>query len=130
SLPVWQGSLSLLLRGGILIHGRIFRRRSGRNRKGRARTEAGVREADLWYSFTHCSSRDKEFHALCPACGRPFVRDYIDCRVHPRDPERTGTFFYDTVWARFWLFAVILAVVAPFILGWVFGAGLVLDLPF
>ncbi|WP_243668814.1 hypothetical protein [Methanoculleus chikugoensis] len=37
------------------------------------------------------------------------MRDYIDWRMHPRDPElRGGTWYYNRFWARVWLVLMIL----------------------
>jgi hypothetical protein len=49
-----------------------------------------------------CNYRNSVFSAVCPACGRPFIRDYIDFRMHPRDPDLTATLFHDPFWARIW----------------------------
>jgi len=55
----------------------------------------------------HCGHGSKAFHPVCPECGRPFQRDYIDTRVHPRDPDLTGV-----VTSRFWarVFLVLLGI--------------------
>ncbi|MFA5236511.1 MAG: hypothetical protein WC362_01490 [Methanoregula sp.] len=37
-----------------------------------------------------CGHADREFHDVCPVCGRPFFRDYVDTQVHPRDPDLAG----------------------------------------
>ena len=37
-----------------------------------------------------CGFADAEFHTICPECGRPFIRDYPDTRIHPRDPDQAG----------------------------------------
>jgi len=50
-----------------------------------------------------CGYKDREFHQVCPECGRPFVRDFIDTQVHPRDPNPTGI-YSGTFWA--WVFLV------------------------
>jgi hypothetical protein len=59
-----------------------------------------------WYHCPHCDFHDRVFHPVCPECGRPFMRDYIDWRMHPRDPDLTGTFFHDPFRAWFWLLAL------------------------
>ena len=55
-------------------------------------------------SFTcpRCGYQDREFHRLCPECGRPFFRDYIDTQVHPRDPDPAGI-YSGKFWARVFL---------------------------
>jgi hypothetical protein len=52
-----------------------------------------------------CGHEDAEFHTLCPDCGRPFFRDYIDTRMHPRDPDLTGV-CTSRLWI--WVFLVLL----------------------
>jgi len=49
-----------------------------------------------------CGYADGVFHSVCPSCGRPFVRDYTDTQVHPRDPDLTGV-VTSTFWARVFL---------------------------
>ncbi len=87
-------------------------RRGSRSRKWRI----GMclkKESSGWSSCPHCNFHDHEFHAVCPECGRPFIRDYIDWRIHPRDPDLTGTLFHSRSWALFWLCALILCLVLP-----------------
>ncbi|MBP1929954.1 putative amidophosphoribosyltransferase [Methanolinea mesophila] len=62
---------------------------------------------DGCFRCPHCGNKSPAFHPLCPECGRPFMRDYVDVRVHPRDPDPTGV-----VTSRFWarVFVVIVAV--------------------
>jgi hypothetical protein len=59
------------------------------------------------FQCPHCGYRSTAFHAVCPECGRPFQRDYIDTGIHPRDPEPTGV-----ITSRFWarVFLILLAV--------------------
>ena len=45
---------------------------------------------DTPFSCPHCHSSDTTFHAICPECGRPFMRDYPDAQIYPRDPDLTG----------------------------------------
>jgi DNA-directed RNA polymerase subunit RPC12/RpoP len=54
----------------------------------------------------HCGHKSPAFHQVCPECGRPFQRDYIDVRIHPRDPDPVGV-----VTRRFWARVFILLVV-------------------
>ncbi len=42
------------------------------------------------FSCPKCGYEDLQFHAVCPECGRPFMRDYADTQIHPRDPDLTG----------------------------------------
>jgi hypothetical protein len=37
-----------------------------------------------------CGYKGREFHPVCPDCGRVFVRDFIDTRVHTRDANPAG----------------------------------------
>ena len=52
------------------------------------------------FSCPHCGAVSDTFPNVCPSCGRPFFRDYIDARMHPRDSNLTGTFAYRRKWAR------------------------------
>ena len=54
------------------------------------------------FTCPHCGYTDRIFHSLCPECGRPYFRDYIDTRVHPRDPNPQGVYKGKT-WARIFL---------------------------
>jgi predicted amidophosphoribosyltransferase len=56
----------------------------------------------ILFTCPRCSYQDREFHQVCPECGRPFVRDYIDTRVHPRDPDPAGI-YSGKFWARVFL---------------------------
>ena len=44
------------------------------------------------FTCPRCGHKDNEFHAVCPECGRPYFRDYIDTQFHPRDPNPTGIY--------------------------------------
>gem|GEM_PF-3866256 len=59
----------------------------------------------------HCRYRSDEFNFICPECGRPYMRDFIDWRMYPRDPELRGTLYYNPFWARIWLALTILGLV-------------------
>jgi hypothetical protein len=65
------------------------------------------------FSCPHCGLASYTFHTICPACGRPYFRDYIDVRMHPRDPDPIGRFANRRFWARAFL---VLAVLMIFIL--------------
>ncbi len=65
----------------------------------------------------HCGYRDTTFRAICPECGRPFQRDYIDTRVHPRDPDLTGV-VTSRFWARVFLVLVVVGAAIGFFM-WV-----------
>jgi DNA-directed RNA polymerase subunit RPC12/RpoP len=54
------------------------------------------------FTCPHCGFNDDSFHQVCPECGRPFFRDYIDTRVHPRDPNPQGI-YKGKFWARIFL---------------------------
>ncbi|MDO8873602.1 MAG: hypothetical protein Q7V05_12875 [Methanoregula sp.] len=60
------------------------------------------------FTCPHCRHRSEEFHYVCPECGRPFMRDFIDWRMHPRDPDLRGTWYYNPFWARVWLVLAVL----------------------
>ncbi len=59
------------------------------------------------YTCPRCSHQNGEFHAICPACSRPYVRDYIDTRFHPRDPNPAGI-YAGKIWAQVFLVLVLL----------------------
>lgn len=63
------------------------------------------------FTCPHCGNRSDEFHNVCLECGRPFMRDYIDWRMHPRDPDLRGTFYYNPYWARVFLVLTALGLV-------------------
>ena len=54
-----------------------------------------------------CGYKDAQFHKVCPECGRPFVRDFIDTQVHPRDPDPTGI-YSGKFWAMVFLVCMLL----------------------
>jgi len=54
-----------------------------------------------------CGHSDRVFHEVCPECGRPFVRDYMDTQIHPRDPDLTGV-----VTSKFWTRVILVLVLA------------------
>lgn len=58
----------------------------------------------LPFTCPHCGHTDKNFYTVCPACGRPYIRDYIDTQMHPRDPNPTGI-YAGMFWA--WVFQVL-----------------------
>jgi hypothetical protein len=41
------------------------------------------------------------------------MRDYIDFRMHPRDPNLTATLFHDPFWARIWFIFFIASFFIP-----------------
>lgn len=63
------------------------------------------------FTCPHCRHKCNEFHYVCPECGRPFIRDYIDWRMYPRDPELRGTLYYNAFWSRALLVLTALGVV-------------------
>ena len=54
------------------------------------------------FTCPKCGYEDSEFHQVCPECGRPFVRDFLDTQIHPRDPDPTGI-YSGKFWARVFL---------------------------
>ncbi len=67
------------------------------------------------FTCPRCVYKDHEFHTVCPECGRPYFRDYIDTRVHPRDPEPQGV-CKGKFWARVFLVCTLLGL-AIYLLG-------------
>jgi predicted amidophosphoribosyltransferase len=63
------------------------------------------------FSCPHCGAVSDTFRNICPSCGRPYIRDYVDVRVHPRDSDLTGTFAFRKKWARVSLVLIMLAVI-------------------
>ena len=55
------------------------------------------------FTCPRCGYNDREFHRVCPKCGRPFIRDFVDTQVHPRDPDPAGI-YSGKFWA--WIFLV------------------------
>lgn len=67
------------------------------------------------FTCPHCDYTGTKFQNICPACGRPFIRDYIDTQVHSRDPNPAGI-YVGRFWA--WVFLVLLILtLALWILG-------------
>jgi len=62
------------------------------------------------FTCPKCSYKDSRFHKVCPECGRPFVRDFIDTQIHPRDPDPTGI-YSGKFWARVFLVSTLLGLV-------------------
>jgi len=59
------------------------------------------------FTCPKCGYIDREFHQVCPECGRPFVRDFLDTQIHPRDPDSTGI-YSGKFWARVFLVCTLL----------------------
>jgi predicted RNA-binding Zn-ribbon protein involved in translation (DUF1610 family) len=81
-------------------------------------TVMGSSKSDAVFRCPHCGQWSVDFHAVCPECGRPFIRDYVDVRVHPRDPDLTGV-VVSRFWARILLILVVIWAVVMFFI-WVF----------
>ena len=74
---------------------------------------------DAPFTCPHCRSGAATFHAICPECGRPFMRDYPDAQIHPRDPDLTGV-----CTSRFWAKVLLILILISFIIGtalWLLG---------
>jgi predicted RNA-binding Zn-ribbon protein involved in translation (DUF1610 family) len=67
-----------------------------------------------------CGHESDEFHMICPECGRRFVRDYIDTRLHPRDPDLTGV-----CTSRFWIRVFLVLLIGSIIFGLLLKLGLI-----
>jgi len=63
------------------------------------------------FTCPKCGHADSEFHAVCPDCGRPFFRDYIDTRMHPRNPDLTGV-----CTSRFWIWIFLVLLVGGIVI--------------
>lgn len=66
-----------------------------------------------------CGYRDTVFHPICPECGRPFMRDYIDTQFHPRDPDLTGV-----CTSKFWIWILLLSTLGGLITHVLFSFGI------
>jgi hypothetical protein len=66
-----------------------------------------------------CGYHDAIFHAICPECGRPFMRDYIDTQVYPRDPDLTGV-----CTSKFWIRVFLLFTLGGIIISLLFSFGI------
>lgn len=53
------------------------------------------------FTCSRCGYEDSEFFQVYPDCGRPYLWDYIDTQIHPRDPNPTGI-YQRKFWA--WVF--------------------------
>lgn len=71
------------------------------------------------FTCPKCGHTSPEFHPVCPECKRPFVRDYIDTRVHPRDPDPTGV-----CTSRFWIWVMLIMTLGGIVLYLLSGFGL------
>lgn len=67
-----------------------------------------------------CGHTSDKFHMICPSCGRRFFRDYIDTRIHPRDPDLTGV-----CTSRFWIWVYLLFTIGVIILGLLLNLGFI-----
>ena len=70
------------------------------------------------FTCPKCGYADLIFHAVCPECGRPFMRDYADTRIHPRDPDLTGT-----CTVKFWARILLVLTVGGIVLGLLASSG-------
>jgi len=80
-----------------------------RMKNGHASREPSLPPREGRFSCPHCGYTDTAFHPVCPGCGRPFMRDYIDTQMHPRDPNPQGVYRGRT-WARIFLALLALSV--------------------
>ena len=70
-------------------------------------SRGAAKTGDAPFACPRCGHEDIEFHTVCPDCGRPYFRDYIDTQVHPRDPNPTGI-YSGKFWAQVFLVLVLL----------------------
>ena len=71
------------------------------------------------FACPKCGYRDSVFHPICPECGRPFMRDYLDTQVHPRDPDLTGV-----CTSKFWIWVFLLSTLGGIIISLLFSFGI------
>jgi ribosomal protein L32 len=82
----------------------VFKRASVRNFRSFMTSNHNV------FTCPHCGFKDRVFHRVCPECGRPFLRDYIDTQVHPRDPNPQGV-YKGKFWALIFLIVILIGLV-------------------
>jgi hypothetical protein len=70
-------------------------------------TEIKMKTGQPPFTCPWCGYKDRDFHQVCPGCGRPFVWDFIDTQVHPRDPNPAGI-YSGKFWARVFLVCMLL----------------------
>jgi hypothetical protein len=75
-------------------------------------------DTDKPFACPKCGFRDSVFHPICPECGRPFMRDYLDTQVHPRDPDLTGV-----CTSKFWIWVFLLSTLGGIIVSLLFSFG-------
>jgi hypothetical protein len=63
------------------------------------------------FTCPKCGHTDPIFRNVCPACGRPFIRDYTDTQMHPKDPDLTGI-----CTSRFWIWIFLILIIGGIIL--------------
>jgi len=51
-----------------------------------------MKRNETFFTCPKCGYNNREFHHICPECGRPFIRDFPDTQVHPRDPDPAGIY--------------------------------------
>lgn len=66
-----------------------------------------INDGNAPFTCPRCGHQDREFHAICPECSRPFFRDYIDTQFYPRDPNPTGI-YSGKFWAQVFLVLTLL----------------------
>jgi len=71
------------------------------------------------FTCPKCGYCSAEFHNICPECGRPFMRDYPDTQMHPRDPDPSGV-----VTVKFWARIFLVLMLGSIILGLLFSFGI------
>lgn len=71
------------------------------------------------FACPKCGYRDSAFHPICPECGRPFMRYYLDTQVHPRDPDLTGV-----CTSKFWIWVFLLSILGGIIINLLFSFGI------
>jgi hypothetical protein len=70
------------------------------------------------FTCPKCGYADLQFHTVFYGCGRPFMRDYADTRIHPRDPDLTGI-----CTVKFWARILLVLTVGGIVLGLLASSG-------
>jgi hypothetical protein len=71
------------------------------------------------FTCPKCGYEGAVFHNVCPECGRPFFRDYIDTRMHPKDPDLTGV-----CTSRFWIWVFLMFLIGGIVISLLSSFGL------
>jgi hypothetical protein len=78
-----------------------------------------MKSPEVPFTCPYWRNSDEKFHTVCPACGRPCIRDYIDSQMHPMDPNPAGIYS-----GRFWARVVLVLTLTGIILYLLYSFGI------